>query len=261
MKQSGFQFVPAPKQRLADILYGQLLEQILSGALVPGDKLPTENEICTSFQVSRTVVREALMRLQADGLVQSRRGSGTYLLRAPSQDSQRHFRPEDFARLLRGLEVRLALEPRAAQYAAERHTKAQLAEIKSAAAAFERGLQFRQPGEDADIAFHRAIARASGNELFATQFDSIVTEIAGFISATLGLTREGTDERREAVQSEHRRIVSAIEAGDGMVASAYMQFHLLQARQRLTERTSASMAGERAGPDASGPLDDAALIS
>ncbi|MBN9058887.1 MAG: FadR family transcriptional regulator, partial [Rhizobiales bacterium] len=73
------QLKPARREKLADILYGQILEQIVSGTFAAGDRLPSENDICKAFEVSRPVVREALQRLQADGLVIARQGAGTFV--------------------------------------------------------------------------------------------------------------------------------------------------------------------------------------
>jgi DNA-binding FadR family transcriptional regulator len=236
-KSMSIHLTPAPKRRLADILYGQLLEQIMTGAVAPGDKLPPEHVICKAFGVSRTVVREALTRLQADGLVKSRRGSGTVLLRAPPAASIDFFEPADFASYLRAFEVRTALEPPAARFAAERRTYEDLVAIKAATKAFSDAVSAGQPAEKFDIAFHRAVAVASGNDLFATLLDSLSIELEGFIAVTLGLTRLGSAERRSTVMLEHQRIADAIESGDGDSAATYMRFHLSEARRRLTEVT------------------------
>lgn len=236
-RSTRIQLTPAPKRRLADVLYGQLLEQIMVGAVAPGDKLPTEHAICKAFGVSRPVVREALTRLQADGLVKSRRGSGTILLRAPPVASMHFFEPADFASYLRAFEVRTALEPAAARFAAERRTHEDLIAIKAATRAFTDAVSAGQPAEKFDIAFHRAVAIASGNELFATQLDGLSVELEGFIAVTLGLTRLGSAERRATVMLEHQRIADAIESGDGDSAATYMRFHLSEARRRLTEVT------------------------
>lgn len=240
MKMANIQLTPAPKRRLADILYGQLLEQIMAGAVTPGDKLPAEHAICDAFGVSRPVVREALTRLQADGLVKTRRGSGTILLRAPPAASVDFFEPADFASYLRAFEVRMTLEPAAARFAAERRTHDDLVAIRAATRAFSDAINTGQPAEKFDIAFHRAIAVASGNELFATQLDSLTVELEGFIAVTLGLTRLGSAERRSTVILEHQRIADAIERGDGDLATTYMRFHLSEARGRLTEVTRRS---------------------
>jgi GntR family transcriptional regulator, transcriptional repressor for pyruvate dehydrogenase complex len=228
---------PAPKPRLADVLYGQLLEQIMAGVLAPGDKLPTENAICEAFQVSRPVVREALMRLQADGLVESRRGSGTYLLHAPSPDISRFAEPAEFAGYLRAFEVRLAIEPVAARFAAERRTADDLVRIKRLAQELSDAIASGQKGQKLDIAFHRAIALATGNEVFARQLDALSVELEGFMGTALGLTNLGSSQRKETVLEEHQQIIDAIEMGDGDLAAVYMQFHLSQARRRITDVT------------------------
>jgi GntR family transcriptional repressor for pyruvate dehydrogenase complex len=228
---------PAPKRRLADILYGQLLEQIMGGALVRGQKLPSENALCRAFGASRPVVREALMRLQADGLVVSRRGSGTYLARRPSPDVSRFVEPSDFAVYLRTFEVRMALEAVAAGYAARRRTEGDLFVIRAAMDAFSTAVEAGLPAQHLDSALHRAVAAATGNELFVRQLVDLTAEIEGLMSVALGLTRLGSADRRSAVVQEHRQIVEAIEIGDADLASVYMRFHLSQARRRLTDVT------------------------
>ena len=228
---------PAPKRRLADILYGQLLEQIMQGALVVGQKLPTENALCSAFGASRPVVREALMRLQADGLVESRRGSGTYLARAPSPDVSRFVEASDFASYLRTFEVRMALEAESASFAARRRTEEDLLRIRNAMDAFSKAVEAGQPAQHLDIAFHLAVASATGNELFVRQLEDLTAEVEGLMNVSLGLTRLGSAERRAAVVQEHRQIVEAIEMGDADAAALYMRFHLSQARRRLIDVT------------------------
>lgn len=228
---------PAQKRRLADILYGQLLEQIMAGVLVRGQKLPTEHALSKAFGASRPVVREALTRLQADGLVESRRGSGTYLARAPSPDVSRFVDPADFARYLRTFELRMAVEPVSAGFAAQRRTDADLAAIVEAAAQLARAVEAGEPAHSLDSAFHRAIAAATGNELFVSHLDHLINEIEGLMGIALGLTRLGSADRKSAVLQEHDQIVEAIEMGDADLASVYMRFHLIQARRRLTDVT------------------------
>lgn len=234
---SNIQIRPAPNRRLADILYGQLLEQIMQGALVRGQQLPTENAICKAFGASRPVVREALMRLKADGLVEARRGSGTYLIRTPSPNVSRFVEPVDFASYLRAFEVRNVIEPVAAGYAAQRRTSEDLARIADAADIFGAAAEAGGGGLSFDITFHRAIAAATGNEFFVRQLEVVGAEVEGFITVTQGLTRLGSAERRSAVLLEHRQIVEAIDMGDAELASVYMRYHLNQARRRLTDAT------------------------
>jgi DNA-binding FadR family transcriptional regulator len=234
---TGITIQPAPKRRLADILYGQLLEQIMEGALVRGQKLPTENDLCQAFGASRPVVRQALMRLQADGLVESRRGSGTYLARTPSPDVSRFVDPADFARYLRTFEVRIPLEAEAARYAARRRSDSDLAAIHAGMEAFSRAVEAGEPAQHLDSAFHRSVAAATGNEFFVRQLEGLTAEIEGMMNVALGLTRLGSASRRLAVVQEHRQIVEAIDMRDADLAAVYMRFHLSQAHRRLTDVT------------------------
>ena len=77
---AGLILVPGRRQLLSDQLYGQILDQIVAGVLNEGDRLPPEKEICKMFGVSRPVVRDALLRLRADGLLRARQGSGTFVM-------------------------------------------------------------------------------------------------------------------------------------------------------------------------------------
>src|SRR4029078_13247554 len=76
---------PIERPRLSETIYGHLLDEIMAGLFSTGDRLPTENQLAQRFSVSRPVVREALQRLQTDGVVIARQGSGTYVQRSPSQ--------------------------------------------------------------------------------------------------------------------------------------------------------------------------------
>jgi DNA-binding FadR family transcriptional regulator len=232
---SAMQLTPPGKRRLADELYGQLLEQIVAGVLTPGDKLPTEHELSQALRVSRPVVRQALVRLQADGLVESRRGSGTFLLRAPSSDIRRFVEPSEFSRYLRSFEIRIALEPEAARLAAQRRTPEDLARINQACGDLADAISAGAQAQKHDLAFHQSVALATGNELFSRQLEGLDQELEGYMSVSLGLTGLGSSERKRIVLQEHTQIAEAIALRDGDLAATYMRFHLSQARRRLTD--------------------------
>lgn len=225
---------PARREKLADILYGQILEQIAVGRLVEGDRLPSEAQISEAFGVSRPVVREALMRLQVDGIVYARRGSGSYVKQRPPQQLVRFAASADIAGLLRGFEARVALEPEVAGLAAERASEEHLAAIEAAFAALESAFHEGRSGRDEDFAFHRAVAEATGNELFPVLLDSMRDFVLGSMEVALRLTSVGSDERRARVIAEHRQIVDAIASKDRAGARLFMNYHLVQARSRLT---------------------------
>lgn len=232
----GLRLVPWKKERLGDQLYGQILEQIVSGALAEGDKLPSESRICRSFGVSRPTVREALLRLHADGLVVSRQGAGSFVCKRPSAHLVRLAGVSDVAGLLRCLEVRIGLEGQAAALAATRHTPAQLDRIATALAAMRSSFERGSPPVDEDYEFHQAVASASGNGLFAELLAAMHDTIRHSMTVALGITREGSKERAARVIEEHEAVADAIAHHDSEAANLAMRYHLYRARQRITDQ-------------------------
>ncbi|NPD69070.1 FadR family transcriptional regulator [Lichenicola cladoniae] len=231
-----FVLQPGRRQRLGDQLYGQILEQIVSGRLREGERLPSELRICEMFGVSRPVVRAALSRLRADGLVQARQGAGTFVLHRPADRLTRFAEPGQIAQFLRCVEVRLPLEAAAARLAAERRQEADLVRIEAAQAVCRRELDEGSLRVEADLAFHAAVASASGNEMFTDMLHHIQGVLSGFMRLSLNLTRTGSTARAQAVLQEHAHIQYAIVSGDAEGAETAMRFHIGQARRRMTDR-------------------------
>ena len=228
--------MPPKRERLADTLYGRLMQQIASGLYNEGDKLPTEKELCSLFDVSRPVVREALMRLQADGLVVARQGAGTFVKKRPPRRLVELAPTVELAGFLRSFEIRVALEGQGAKLAAIRRTEAQLAEIAASLEQMRAAIAAGLPAQEHDFAFHRAVAAASGNELFVIVLDAIAPFVGGGMGVALGLTREGSRERSVRVVDEHARIYEAIAQGDPDSAELAMRYHIDQAKRRITDR-------------------------
>ncbi|WP_226813664.1 FadR/GntR family transcriptional regulator, partial [Bordetella pertussis] len=216
--------------RLADQLYGQIFDQIASGRLNVGDKLPSEHEICEKFGVSRPVVREALLRLRADGLVTAHQGLGTFVSHQPAPRLKTFSDVQNVGAYLRAQEVRVALEGDAARLAALRRTDEQLHKIGEAHAAFVEELEHGRVSPEADLAFHASIAEASGNDFYLGVLETIHESISGFMRLTLSLTRTGSRQRAQRVADEHAAILGAIREQDAERARIAMQFHLGQAR-------------------------------
>ncbi|HEY4202729.1 MAG TPA: FadR/GntR family transcriptional regulator [Devosiaceae bacterium] len=231
----GLQLTPPRKERLADILYGQILEQILAGSFKEGDRLPTEHEISSAFDVSRPVVREALIRLQADGLIYARRGAGTFVRAVPPVAITTFATPSNISGYLKSFEVRFAIEAAAATLAAERRSVANINNLTEANENLRERMMRGESASEEDFAFHREVAVASGNDLFVSQFENLRSEVGGSMSMALGLTKLGSEERRHAVLREHQQIIEAIRAGNGELAALYMRYHLVQARERITD--------------------------
>lgn len=224
------------RQRLGDQLYGQMLEQIVSGRLPEGTRLPSEKEICRMFGVSRPVVRQALLRLGADGLVQARQGAGTFVMARPADRLSHFTNPEHVAEFLRAHEIRLVLEGSAARLAAERRTETELARIVAAQETCTREAQEGSLSPEADLAFHASIAEATGNAYFSLLFAQLQEAISGFMSLSLQLTHTSTSKRITQVLHEHALILEAVQMREPEAAQISMRFHINQARRRMIDR-------------------------
>lgn len=229
--------LPGRRQRLGDQLYGQILDQILSGRLPEGSRLPPETELSAMFGVSRPVVRQALQRLRADGLLRARQGAGSWVQARPAERLLRFASTGDVPALMRCIEARLPVEEAAARLAAERRTPEDLARIAAAHDAFAATAEAGGLTPDGDFAFHQAIAAATGNEFFPALLQHLHTSVLGFMGVALGLTRTGSADRARKVLGEHAQVLDAIRLGDAGMAGAAMQVHIAQARRRMMDRT------------------------
>jgi DNA-binding FadR family transcriptional regulator len=223
----------------------QLTEHIQNGALNPGDKLPTETEIMAEQGVSRSVVREAISRMQAAGMVETRHGIGTFVL-APTPvmgiDPATVTTVRDVIALL---ELRIGLETEAAGLAAARRTDAQLGEVRAALAALQEAARRGEDAVELDQRFHLAIAQASGNEYFRAILQHLGANIiprARINSARL--THADPVAYMEQVGREHEQIVDAIARGDAESARAAMRLHIGNSRERLRRAQEALEAGQ-----------------
>lgn len=152
-----------------------LRAKIAEGPMKAGDRLPTEKELEVEFGVSRTVIREAIAVLKAEGLVEPRRGAGIFVL-DPVQSRPRampSFLPGQMYQALDLLELRMAVEVEAAGLAATRRTLSQDARIREHMADFGRALETGAKTVELDIAFHDAIAQGTNNDLFPDFLESL----------------------------------------------------------------------------------------
>src|SRR5436190_21929520 len=158
----------AAARKLSRGLFDQLAEQIKSGRLSPGERLPTEQELTRAARVSRTVVREAVAALRAEGLVITRQGVGAFVSASPQQAPFRidPERLQSLDEVLNVMELRLGVEIESAGIAAERATKTEVRAIQAALDAMARAVAADRSAVDEDLAFHRAIAEATGNAEF-----------------------------------------------------------------------------------------------
>ncbi|WP_295856213.1 FadR/GntR family transcriptional regulator [uncultured Xylophilus sp.] len=236
-----------PSRGLAHGLVEDIGTRIAGGVLQAGDRLPTESAIMQTYGVSRTVVREALSRLQAAGLVETRHGIGTFVL-PPSAPTGGIFRlhPADISGSIDAiavLELRISLETEAAALAAQRRSPAQLAAMRDALEQFRR--QVEQGGDTVapDFRFHCEIADATGNRYFSDILDHLGKALIPRtrIVAT-HVAWEDQSLYLQRVHREHEDIVDAIERSDADAARAAMRVHLNNSRERLKRAREAAQA-------------------
>jgi GntR family transcriptional regulator, transcriptional repressor for pyruvate dehydrogenase complex len=218
------------KNRTGEVVE-RLAAEIANGRLAPGARLPTEQEMTAALGVSRTVVREAVAVLRAEGLVETRQGVGAFVVR----DVQRRpFRIDpdglrSIAEVVQVIELRTGVEVEAASLAAERASVGSRRCIASALSAISRG----ESAIDEDFAFHQAIAAATENPHFTRFLEFLGHFLIPRQSVRIGL-KPGKELRSylERIQTEHRAIAMAIEGADVAAARRAMRRHLLGSRQR-----------------------------
>jgi DNA-binding FadR family transcriptional regulator len=220
---------------LALELVERFSDRIRAGQLQPGAKLPTEAAIMEEFEVSRTVVREAISKLQAAGLVETRHGIGTFVI-GPGDSPSFKITPEQFGTLqdvIAVLELRIGLETEAAGLAAPRPPRGHRPARRHARGAVIAAVEAGQDSVAADFQFHLEIARATQNshftELMATLGSQIIPRARLEPSADMSAERLAYMRR---VNAEHESILDAIASQDAESARAAMRTHLSNSRER-----------------------------
>jgi DNA-binding FadR family transcriptional regulator len=227
---------PRRPRGLVNEVVESLSANIREGYLLAGAKLPTEAAIMARFDVSRTVVREALSRLQASHLVETRHGIGTFVLEQQAADNFK-ITAEDFATIadvIQVLELRISLETEAAGLAAQRRTEDNLQAMAAALKAYQESLQANSDAATPDFQFHVEVARATGNRHFTDLMTYLGTMIIP--RTRVNITAKATEDKMSylsRVNAEHECIYNAIRLQDPEAARAAMRTHLSNGRERL----------------------------
>jgi DNA-binding FadR family transcriptional regulator len=230
---------PPPSIRRSRNLTHELVQalgdRVRDGRLPQGSKLPTEAAIMAEFGVSRTVVREAISRLQAAGTVQTRHGIGTFVV-GLGEGGAFHIgqqQKQTLRDVIAVLELRIGIETEGAALAALRRTLPQLTAMRQALDAFRTAVAEGRDAVGADFQFHLEIARATQNEHFVELMGTLG---AGIIPrARLEPGEPPSPERQaylERVNAEHESILDAIAAADAEAARAAMRTHLANSKER-----------------------------
>jgi GntR family transcriptional regulator, transcriptional repressor for pyruvate dehydrogenase complex len=239
----------AAPHNLAEDLARQLATQIRSERFKRGDRLPTEAELMRQGGVSRTVVREAVAALRAEGLVITRQGVGAFV--ADSSPAITGFTIDaqtlaSLRQVLKVLELRIGIEVEAAGLAAQRRNALQLQTIADAQQAFRAEVSGGATAAEADFAFHRAIFSATGNEYFGAFLDFLGQIIIPRQSLRFAQGESAPQaDYLQRVAREHDRVLEAIGDADAEASREAMRTHLERGRARY-----ARLAAELAVDDA-----------
>lgn len=237
-----------PRRRsrsLALELVDALGARIRENRYAAGDRLPSETAIVEEFGVSRTVVREAISKLQAAGLVETRHGIGTFVIGLGDAATFR-VSADQLATLqdvIAVLELRIAIETEAAALAAQRRGDENIRRMRAALDAFAAAVDEGRDAVGPDFQFHLEVARATHNERFVDIVSALGT--GAIPRARLAGDVSRSDEHKaylRRVNVEHESILDAIAAGDAEAARAAMRTHLANSRERRRRAAAVSVS-------------------
>ena len=214
-------------------LYRQIADQlrtlISDGEYPVGSRLPPERDLSAQLGVSRPSVREALIALEVEGLIEVRMGSGIYVLPADPKSA----RPVSAEGPLEIIRARQLIESELAAHAARHMKKAQIAGLREAIAVMERQVAEGQMPTRGDRLFHTRIAAASDNSVLLRVVGELWDERGNPLFTQLGSHFETASSWGLAI-AEHRAVVDAIASGSADAAREAMSTHLARSHDRFT---------------------------
>ncbi|WP_240549366.1 FadR/GntR family transcriptional regulator [Billgrantia antri] len=219
----------AKRGSLPDHVADTLEALILEGKISVGEKLPTEARLCDSFGVSRTVIREAVTHLKSLGLVETRRGVGTTVLRSTAIEARpaERISPTTIDDILHVLELRLSLEPAAAELAALRHDVEDRRNLEARHAAFIKAHAEKSQARAEDYEFHYAIFQAAKNPFFLQLYSQLSQSMIPRAKlSAVDINRAAAERYIGRVKEEHGYILEAILSRDEAAARETMYQHL-----------------------------------
>ena len=221
-------FKPVSTTKLYIQIYNQLHTAIKSGQYAVGEKLPSEKDLCTMFNVSRVPVREALCALELNGLVDSMQGAGYYVKEATPIDAElmHEVEPQEIIR------ARMILEPDIARLAAEQINGMQRAELRDIIERFKKEAEMDVYTTTVDKEFHLFLARTSGNTLYLMMMEMIFKTMEQRMWELILSRTIATKKYREQNNQEHLYIAQAVLDGRADDAYVFMKNHMEQLYER-----------------------------
>ncbi|RRQ47996.1 FadR family transcriptional regulator [Maribacter algicola] len=213
----------------------ELTKAIRTGSYLPGHKLPTENELCQLFNVSRTSVREAVKKMSAKGIVEVKRGSGVYVseisINSASENLNMFFElSSDEDIILQTINARLILEPTLAAQAAKSRTENQLVILKdNMAAMYKCDLKDKKKETELDNDFHRTLLSIADNSVLELLLNPIFNLMPKFKSIVYAKPTDGNLQTHKNIMlNHHENILNAIIEQDEQKAREAMKIHIIE---------------------------------
>ena len=209
-------FSPVSSNKLYIQIHNQIRDAILNGTFQPGDKLPSEKELCQMFNVSRVPVREALCALELSGMVDSVQGGGVYVraLESKGDDVPQDIEPQDIIR------VRMLLEPDIAREAALHLSEENRSHLNDILKRLDRE-------------FHLTVAKSSGSSLYAMIMELVFKAMEQKLWDLILSRTIATQKYADRNNREHIQICEAILDGRADDANAIMKEHMEQLCERF----------------------------
>jgi GntR family transcriptional repressor for pyruvate dehydrogenase complex len=240
----GADSMSARRVRMSDVLYGDIVKQINSGGFAADQRLPSEKEFCERFSVSRPIVREALERLRAEGLIRSRQGAGSFVANGainaavanmplPAASDVMPAQIHSIAAIQKFYAYRISLEGELAYAAAQNRQPADIQRIGSLLQDIKSSVSSDTQGIEEDLEYHAAIAQATHNEFFIAAWTVSRGHIRFLIELARSLSTLRSPNHSAAVRSSHEPIFECIRDGDAEGARSRMREHIIRSQERV----------------------------
>ncbi|MGV3244501.1 FadR/GntR family transcriptional regulator [Staphylococcus sp. 11261D007BR] len=222
-------------QKIYEQIADLLIQQIEQGKLQVGDRLPSIQKLSEEYGVSNASIREALNALRMIGLIEIKQGYGTFIKANHPQLFDFSSQQLTKERVQEILELREVVEISTAQFASNRRSEEDIEAMNLALKEMNEAIGQQRSGEEADLKFHLAIAKASQNRLLYELLNNISDLIQQTMKGTRRIYIYNRQKTMEKLMEEHIAILEAIQNKDESQAAKAMTQHLAEIRQTLID--------------------------
>jgi len=221
-----------PDTPLVTSALASLREVITLLPLSSGNRLPSETDLADRLGISRPVLRQALEVLKQEGLIEARKGSGTYKS-ASAPPVMAYGTPENLSDLGDCLRFRMVVESAAAALAAQRADATNISAIRHSVEAMENNSDKYSVALEMDMAFHLSVARAAHSRYYEMTLEFLMPHILFGLKLGRQMKAVSPNSTSKRVANEHRAILTAIESRDADQAADKMKEHLSSGIERI----------------------------